>query len=119
MNVRQRVHPGCQGQEKPGAVLQALIDFELLDAYERRPLQQRRSYLEWIGRARKPETRRARIARMLAELEEGLRYTNIAQGGQPARLERHNETPIPTFDGCNPGAGRPMLGVTRTRGATQ
>ncbi len=49
----------------------------LADDYAARPWYQRNDYLAWIGRAKRPETRRKRIAQMLDELREGGVYMGM------------------------------------------
>ena len=61
----------------PAEVRQALEARALVDAYQARPPFQRNDYLGWIARARKPETRRKRLAQMLDELEDGDIYMKM------------------------------------------
>lgn len=61
----------------PADVLAALVDHELLGAYEARPAFQRNDYIGWIARARKEETRRKRLAQMLDELQDGDIYMKM------------------------------------------
>lgn len=61
----------------PDDVRQALDELGLTEAYDERPAYQRNDYLGWIGRAKRPETRAARIAQMLDELERGGVYMNM------------------------------------------
>ncbi|MBP7701385.1 MAG: YdeI/OmpD-associated family protein [Phenylobacterium sp.] len=61
----------------PDEVRQALEARALVDAYQARPPFQRNDYLGWIARARKPETRRKRLAQMLDELEDGDIYMKM------------------------------------------
>lgn len=46
-------------------------------AYEARPAYQRNDYLGWIARAKRPDTREKRIARMIEELGRGGVYMNM------------------------------------------
>ncbi|HTU12297.1 MAG TPA: YdeI/OmpD-associated family protein [Allosphingosinicella sp.] len=46
-------------------------------AYRARPPYQRNDYLGWIDRAKQDETRRDRIARMVAELKKGGVYMGM------------------------------------------
>lgn len=64
-------------QPMPDFVREALAARGLMAAYERRPPYQRNDYLRWIDRARREETRRRRLDRMLGELERGDRYMNM------------------------------------------
>lgn len=61
----------------PPDVLAALEDQDLLDVYNERPFYQRNDYLGWIGRAKRPETRRKRIDQMLDELDRGGVYMGM------------------------------------------
>ncbi|MBO9542294.1 YdeI/OmpD-associated family protein [bacterium] len=59
--------------------IRALLEARgLMDAYRARPDYQQNDYLGWIGRAKREETRHKRLDQMLAELEEGTRYMNMA-----------------------------------------
>lgn len=53
----------------------------VMAAYNARPPYQRNDYLGWIGRARKPETRRKRIDKMLSELSNGTHYMGMNWNG--------------------------------------
>lgn len=46
--------------------------------YRARPHYQRNDYLGWIDRAKQDDTRRVRIARMVAELKKGGVYMGMA-----------------------------------------
>ena len=61
----------------PQDVLDELTARDLLDAYDERPHYQRNDYLSWISRAKRPETRRKRIAQMLDELDRGGVYMGM------------------------------------------
>ena len=61
----------------PDDVRAALVEQELVDAYEERPPYQRNDYLGWIGRAKRAETRERRLNQMLDELEHGNRYMKM------------------------------------------
>jgi len=61
----------------PAGVRAALVAQGLLDAYRARPAYQRNDYLGWIARAKRPETRARRLARMLDELEAGDVYMKM------------------------------------------
>ena len=71
MTLRRDLNP------MPAEVRQALEARALVDAYQARPPFQRNDYLGWIARARKPETRRKRLAQMLDELEDGDIYMKM------------------------------------------
>jgi len=61
----------------PDFVKDALIDNDLIDAYEARPPYQQNDYVGWITRAKREETRRKRLAQMLLELERGDLYMKM------------------------------------------
>lgn len=65
-------------QPMPAFVRAALLERGLLDAYRRRPAYQRNDYLGWITRAKRAETQAKRLTQMLAELERGDVYMNMA-----------------------------------------
>ena len=71
MTLRRDLNP------MPAEVREALEARALVDAYQARPPFQRNDYLGWIARARKPETRRKRLAQMLDELEDGDIYMKM------------------------------------------
>lgn len=71
MTLRRELNPMSD------EVRQALEARGLMKAYEARPPFQRNDYLGWVGRARKPETRRKRLAQMLDELEDGDIYMKM------------------------------------------
>ncbi|MBN2416322.1 YdeI/OmpD-associated family protein [bacterium] len=62
----------------PDFVREALEERGLMDDYLARPAYQQNDYLGWISRAKRPETQRKRLDRMLAELEEGGVYMKMA-----------------------------------------
>lgn len=62
----------------PADVKQALIGAGMWHAYQARPPYQRNDYIGWISRAKKPETRKRRLAQMLDELQAGDRYMKMA-----------------------------------------
>ena len=53
----------------------------LVGAYNGRPAYQQNDYVGWIGRAKRLETRRKRIAQMLDELEAGGVYMKMKWSG--------------------------------------
>lgn len=63
---------------RPAFVRAALRERGLLDAYHGRPAYQQNDYVGWITRAKRPETQAKRLAQMLAELERGDVYMNMA-----------------------------------------
>ncbi|UVK50647.1 YdeI/OmpD-associated family protein [Mesorhizobium sp. AR02] len=65
----------------PDAVRAALAERRLMTAYEARPDYQRNDYLGWIGRAKRPDTRRKRLDQMLDELQRGGVYMNMVWHG--------------------------------------
>lgn len=64
-------------QPMPPEVAEALASAGLGQAYDARPPYQRNDYLAWIARAKRPETRARRLARMLDELRRGDVYMNM------------------------------------------
>lgn len=64
-------------QHMPGDVLQELEERGLRSDYDARPFYQRNDYLAWIGRAKRLETRKRRIAQMLDELSQGGIYMGM------------------------------------------
>lgn len=62
----------------PDSVREALIAGGLMEAFLGRPPYQRNDYLGWIARAKRQETRDKRLAQMLAELQRGDVYMNMA-----------------------------------------
>jgi uncharacterized protein YdeI (YjbR/CyaY-like superfamily) len=65
-------------QQMPPDTERLLRERGLRQAYDERPAYQRNDYLAWIARARRPETRQNRLNQMLAELEHGGLYMNMA-----------------------------------------
>ena len=65
-------------QQMPEDVQEQLDERVLIAAYGARPFYQRNDYLAWIGRAKRPETRRKRIDQMLDELEVGGVYMGMS-----------------------------------------
>ena len=64
--------------EMPSDIMETLIEEDLVADYERRPRYQRNDYLGWIGRAKRPETRRQRVDQMIAELRRGGVYMKMS-----------------------------------------
>ena len=61
----------------PDDIRAALVERDLLGAYQQRPDYQQNDYLAWITRARLPATRTKRLAQMLAELDSGDAYMKM------------------------------------------
>ena len=61
-------------------VRQALKAADLMNAYKARPAYQQNDYLSWITRAKREETQQKRLNQMIAELERGDVYMNMAWG---------------------------------------
>lgn len=61
----------------PAFVREALERRGLMEAYRERPAYQQNDYLGWIARAKRPETQKKRLTRMLDELEKGGVYMNM------------------------------------------
>src|SRR5262245_997988 len=62
----------------PEFVRRALIEHDLMHAYQERPAYQQNDYLGWIGRAKREATRQKRLLQMLAELGAHNRYMKMA-----------------------------------------
>jgi uncharacterized protein YdeI (YjbR/CyaY-like superfamily) len=62
----------------PAFVERALQQRGLRQAFEMRPPYQRNDYVGWISRAKRKETQEKRLTQMLAELEHGDKYMNMA-----------------------------------------
>ena len=58
-------------------VREALIDHDLMSAYESRPPYQQNDYIGWINRAKRAETKAKRLQQMLDELERGDVYMKM------------------------------------------
>jgi uncharacterized protein YdeI (YjbR/CyaY-like superfamily) len=65
-------------QAMPAAVLAALRARGVLTEYRARPAYQRNDYLRWIAQAKREATQQKRLQQMLAELEQGDVYMNMA-----------------------------------------
>jgi hypothetical protein len=65
-------------QPMPDFVREALVERNLMDAYQARPPYQRNDYLSWINRAKRGEKKLKRLDIMLDELKRGEGYM-----GQP------------------------------------
>lgn len=63
--------------EMPDYVRDALIEHDLMDAYRSRPPYQQNDYIGWIIRAKRPATKKKRLAQMLDELEQGDVYMKM------------------------------------------
>lgn len=62
----------------PADVAALLTERGLDAAYAERPAYQQNDYLGWIARARRPETRARRLAKMLDELAGGELYMHMS-----------------------------------------
>ena len=62
----------------PDFVHDALVEHQLMDAYNERPWYQRNDYLGWIVRAKRPATTEKRLQQMLDELRRGDLYMKMA-----------------------------------------
>ena len=69
-------------QPMPSDVRDELVASGVQEIYESRPPYQRRDYLMWIAQAKREETRRKRLAQMIAELEAG-EYMGTPYRGKP------------------------------------
>ncbi len=72
-------------QKMPADVRRALADTKLGAAYRARPAYQQNDYLSWINRAKRPETKRKRLAVMLEDLRRGGRYMGMRYGAGKKR----------------------------------
>ena len=61
----------------PKEVEERLIRENLMDAYRKRPPYQQNDYLGSILKAKRPETKERRIARMIEELRNGEKYMGM------------------------------------------
>lgn len=64
-------------QPMPDFVREAIEARGVVDRYESRPAYQRNDYLLWINGAKREETKRRRLERMLDELERGGSYMRM------------------------------------------
>lgn len=71
-NLERPIHP------MPDFVREALLENNLMDAYESRPPYQQNDYIGWINRAKRPATKEKRLAQMLDELRRGDVYMKMA-----------------------------------------
>ncbi|EUJ53526.1 hypothetical protein MCOL2_11030 [Listeria fleischmannii FSL S10-1203] len=70
-NLTREIYP------LPDDIHVLLKNYDVLEAYKRRPDFQKNDYIGWIGRAKRKETREKRINQMLTELKEGNKYMNM------------------------------------------
>lgn len=70
-NLKRPRHP------MPNFVREALIEHDLMDAYESRPPYQQNDYVGWINRAKRQETKDKRLNQMLDELRRGDVYMKM------------------------------------------
>ena len=61
----------------PDFVRKALLEADLISAYESRPPYQQNDYIGWITRARRVETRQKRLQQMLEALQAGKAYMKM------------------------------------------
>ena len=61
----------------PDFVRQELASHDLMAAYVARPPYQRNDYLWWINDAKREETKRKRLSKMIAELRAGRGYMGM------------------------------------------
>lgn len=73
--MKRDIHP------MPDDVGVLLDERGLKRAYDARPAYQQNDYVGWIGRAKRPDTRRKRIDQMLDELESGGVYMKMKWTG--------------------------------------
>jgi uncharacterized protein YdeI (YjbR/CyaY-like superfamily) len=64
--------------DMPDFVREALVEYDLMEAYRQRPPYQQNDYISWITRAKREETQQKRLAQMLRELEDGDKYMKMA-----------------------------------------
>lgn len=62
----------------PDFVREALIEHNLMKAYESRPAYQQNDYVGWINRAKRPATKQKRLVQMIDELQRGDVYMKMA-----------------------------------------
>ena len=70
-NLERPQHP------MPDFVRQALVERDLMHAYEARPAYQQNDYIGWINQAKRQATKEKRVHQMLDELEMGGVYMNM------------------------------------------
>ena len=61
----------------PDFVRTALVERDLIAAYQSRPAYQQNDYLGWISHAKRDETKQKRLDQMLDELERGDVYMKM------------------------------------------
>jgi hypothetical protein len=71
-NLQRPRHP------MPDFVREALVENDLMEAYESRPAYQQNDYLGWINRAKRDSTKEKRLAQMLDEPAQGDVYMKMA-----------------------------------------
>jgi uncharacterized protein YdeI (YjbR/CyaY-like superfamily) len=62
----------------PAYIRQALMEKDLMKAYDARPPYQRNDYIGWITKAKLEATRTKRLNQMLRELRAGDNYMKMA-----------------------------------------
>lgn len=88
----------------PAYVRDALSESGLKDAYDSRPPYQRNDYIRWIESAKREETRRKRLSRMLDELGRGDVYMNMAW--KPVRRKKEEKAAVSRSARAAARAGR-------------
>lgn len=68
----------------PSFVRDALVEKDLLTAYNNRPPYQRNDYIGWITRAKRKATVDKRLGQMLEELASGDRYMKMTYNAKKA-----------------------------------
>lgn len=74
----------------PYFVSRALSESGLARAYRERPAYQQNDYIGWIGKAKKEETKKRRLAQMLKELAAGGVYMKMEH---PASSKKTGKKP--------------------------
>jgi uncharacterized protein YdeI (YjbR/CyaY-like superfamily) len=72
-------------QPMPDVIRDALVERDLMGAFEARPPYQRNDYLGWIARARRPATQQKRLDTMLRELATGSGYMGLPYDATSSR----------------------------------
>lgn len=71
-SLKRQLHP------MPEFVRLALVEHNLMHAYQKRPPYQQNDYVGWIKRAKREATRQKRLLQMLKELTAQDRYMRMA-----------------------------------------
>ena len=70
----------------PEFIRKALVESDLMSAYQERPPYQRNDYIGWITSAKQESTRNRRLDQMLEELAEGTHYMKMQWRGDKKEL---------------------------------